>query len=53
MTSTDFSQRHQDQQQVHSMNQLAMAMVEDSEEEAMVEALAMPVDRLSATIVEP
>ena len=52
MTSTESSQRHLDQQQDHSINRLMMAVVEDSEDEAVVEALAVAVDRLFITIVE-
>ena len=58
MTYTESNQRHQVQQQDHSMNRLMMAVVEDSEEEAeeealaMVEALAVAVDRFFFSIVE-
>ena len=52
MTCTESSQRHQVQQQDHSMNRLMLAMVEDSEEEAMEEALAVAVERSLVTTVE-
>ena len=58
MNCTESSQRHQVQQQEHSTNRLMLAMVEDLEDEAMEEALAMvkasaaTVDRLVVTIVE-
>ena len=53
MTSTESSQRHQDQQQFHNMNRLMMAVVEDSEDEVVVEAFAVAMDRLFVTNVEP
>ena len=53
MTSTESSQRHQDQQQDHSMNWLMMAVVEDLEDEAVVESLAMAVERFFVKTVEP
>ena len=52
MTCTESSQRHQVQQQDYSMNRLMMAVVEDSEDEAVVKASATAVDRLLVTIVE-
>ena len=53
MTSIESSQGHQVQQQDYSMNQLMMAVVEDSEDEATVEDLAVAMDRLFVTTVEP
>ena len=41
MTCTESSQRHQVQQQDHSTNQLMLVVVEDSEDEAVEEALAV------------
>ena len=52
MTCTESSQRHQVQQQDYSMNQLVMAMEEDSEDEAVEKDLAVVVDLLLVTIVE-
>ena len=64
MNCIESSQRHQVQQQDYSMNRLVMAMEEDSEDEAMEEALAVEkdlvvekaldvaVDLLLVTIVE-
>ena len=49
MNSTESNQRHQN----HSMNQLMMAVVEDSEDDAVVEALAVAMDLLFVTTVEP
>ena len=49
MNSTESNQRHHD----HIMNRLMMAVVEDSEVKAMVEALAVAMDRLFVTTVEP
>ena len=52
MTSIEFIHKHLDQRWVHSMNRLMMAVEEDSEEEAVVEALAVAVDKLSVIIVD-
>ena len=52
MTCTESSQRHQVQQQDHSMNRLILAMEEDLEDEAVEEALAMAVDQLLVTTME-
>ena len=58
MTCTESSQRHQVQQQDHNRNWLMLAMEEDSEDEAMeealdvVKALAVVVDRSLVTTVE-
>ena len=58
MTYTESSQKHQVQQQDHSMNRLMLAMEEDSEDEAVEEALAVDkalavvMDRSLVTIVE-
>ena len=52
MTSTESSQRHQDHQQFHNINWLMMVVVEDSEDEAVVEALALAMDRLFSKTME-
>ena len=52
MTCTESNKRHQVQQEDHSMNRLMLAMVEDSKDEAMEEALAVAMDRSLVTIVE-
>ena len=58
MTCTESNQRHQVHQQDHSMNRLILAMEEDSEDEAVdealavVKALAMAMDQLLVTTVE-
>ena len=44
MTYTESNQRHQVQQQDHSRNRLMLAEEEDSEDEAMEEALAVVKD---------
>ena len=44
MTCIESIQRHQVQQQDYSMNRLMMGMVEDSEDEAVEEALVMAMD---------
>ena len=55
MTSTKSSQRHQVQQQDYSMNRLMLAVEEDSEDEdvmealAVVETLAVAMDQLLVT----
>ena len=57
--STKSSQRHQVQQQDYSMNRLILAVEEYSEDEAVVEALAVvetfvvAMDRLFVTTVDP
>ena len=51
-TYIESNQRHQVQQQDHSMNQLMLAVEEDSEDEAMEEALAVAVDRSLVTTAE-
>ena len=50
MAYRESSQKHQVQQQDHSMNMLMLVMEEDSEDEAVEEALAM--DLLLVTNME-
>ena len=58
MTCTESSQRHRVQQQDHNMNRLMLAMVEDSEDKAVeealavVKALAVAMDRSLVTTME-
>ena len=58
MASTESSQRHQVQQQDYNMNRLMLAVEEDSEDDAVEEALAVVkdsaavVDQLLVTIME-
>ena len=46
MTCTESNQRHRVLQQDHNMTKLMLAVEEDSEDEAVEEALAVAVDRL-------
>ena len=52
MTYIESNQRHQVQQQDHSMNWLMLAEEEDSEDEAVEEALAVALDLLPVTTVD-
>ena len=58
MTYIESNQRHQVQQQDHSMNRLMLAVEEDSKDEAVEEALvvvkdlAVVVDQLLVTTME-
>ena len=49
---TESNQKHRVQQQDHSMIWLMLAVEEDSENEAMEEALAVAMDQSLVTIVE-
>ena len=51
-TYTKSNQRHQVQQQDHSMNRLMLAEEEDSEDEAVEEALVVVLDRSLVTTAE-